>query len=455
MVRRFSRDAFASRLVVRTSLSQQRPKAYNPRALPGCADNQRERADSLIVTREKRAPHKWLFPSRIRPNAFTWKSSSPAATRIREAVAEIKTVSRSDPAAAGEGAVRLIERLSPALEHVDSSSGALGNAVNGAIEMLVPIISAADVPISVREKWLERLYEAHAADQVPYIEILADYWGELCVTQDLANAWADRMIDGTRMALGPDKALRGHYHGAPACLSALLHAGRFQDIYSLLANTDFWHYKCYAVKALAAEGKHDEAIALAESLRGPWTPDRAVDRLCERILLKAGRAEEAYRRFGLVAHAGGTYLATFRAVAGAYPSIARERILRDLIQQSPGDEGKWFTAAKELGLYDLALELVRDSPCDPKTLVRAARTHGERQPEFAEGAALAALRWLVQGFGYEITGLEVWGAYSAALKAAAALGRADETKAIIRNVVAAEPPGGFVRQILGRELGLS
>jgi len=122
------------------------------------------------VTTKESATHKWLFPTRIRPNSFTWKSSSTAAARIKEAVAEIKTVSRNDPAAAAEGAVRLIERLSPALEHVDSSSGAIGTAVNRAIEALVSIISAAHVSIAVREKWLERLYEAHADDQIPYIE---------------------------------------------------------------------------------------------------------------------------------------------------------------------------------------------------------------------------------------------------------------------------------------------
>lgn len=402
---------------------------------------------------KKDATHKWQFPSYIRPKVFTWKSSSIAVTRIREAVGEIEKVARGDPATAAEGAVRLIERFSPALEHVDSSSGALGGAVNAAIEALVPVISAADVSISVREKWLERLYEAHEADRVPYIEILADYWGDLCVTPEIANSWAERLIDVTRMAIGPDKKLRGHFHAATACLSALLHAGRFRDIYSLLEHTDFWHYKCYAVKALAAEGKHDDAIALAESLRGPWTPDGAVDRLCEQILLKAGRVEEAYRRYGLMAHARGTYLAMFRATAAAYPGIARETILRDLIHRSPGDEGKWFTAAKELGMYALALELVRDSPCDPKTLIRAARTYAEKQPEFAEGAGLAAVRWLVEGFGYEIMALDVWSAFHSTLKAAATLGRMEETRASIRSLVAAERPGGFVRQVLGRELG--
>src|SRR4051812_4619821 len=197
---------------------------------------------SKIVTPRKTSAtvHKWVFTSRIRPNAFSWRSSSAAATRIKEAVAEIQRVARTDPVTAAEGAVRLIERLSPALEHVDSSSGALGSAVNRAIESLVPVISSASVSISDREKWLERLYEAHAADQIPYIETLADFWGELCVTREIASAWADRMIGITRMALSPDKTLRGHYHGTSACLSALLRAGRFEDIESLLTHTDFW-----------------------------------------------------------------------------------------------------------------------------------------------------------------------------------------------------------------------
>jgi len=39
---------------------------------------------------------------------------------------------------AAEGSVLLLEKLSPALERVDSSSGSIGNAVNKAIEALVP-----------------------------------------------------------------------------------------------------------------------------------------------------------------------------------------------------------------------------------------------------------------------------------------------------------------------------
>jgi hypothetical protein len=45
-----------------------------------------------------------------------------------QAVGEIKKVARHDPVLAAVGAVALLERVSPALEQVDSSSGAIGRA---------------------------------------------------------------------------------------------------------------------------------------------------------------------------------------------------------------------------------------------------------------------------------------------------------------------------------------
>jgi hypothetical protein len=235
----------------------------------------------------------------------------------------------------------------------------------------------------------------------------------------------------------------------------LLRAERFAELYDVLRLEEFWPYKRWAVKALAAEGNADEAILRAESSRGPWTNDTDVNLLCEGILLSSGRIEEAYRLYGLYAHRAGTYLATFRNVAKAYPSVPRAQILSDLIERSPGDEGKWFATAKELGMYEVALKLVRESPCDPKTLARAARDFAEREPSFAHGAGLAALHWLTRGHGYEITSIDVWSAYHSTLKAAEHLGTLSDTKKSIRRLVAQEAAGGFVRQIIGRELELA
>lgn len=397
------------------------------------------------------SPHKWELKTRFRRHAFGWKSQ-PAIQRIKQAVSEIKKVARHDPVLAAEGAVLFLERVSPAIEHVDGSSGAIGTAVNRAIEDLVPILAEAPADAGTREAWLERLWEAHAEDQIPYIERLADHWGELCGSKEVASAWADRLLGITRMALSPDKDLRGHFHGTTACLAALYRAERYADILDVLAHEPFWPYKRWSVKALGAMGKKSEAIRMAESSRGPWTSDADVDALCEEMLLSSGLVDEAYTRYGLRANRGGTYLATFHAVTKKYPHKRPEQILADLVAATPGEEGKWFTAAKELGLYDAAIELARASPCDPKTLARAARDHVTKEPAFAVEAGYAALDWLAQGFGYEITGTDVWMAYSSAMKAAEALGRGPETKERIRKL--AESGHSFVAQVLGRELGL-
>jgi hypothetical protein len=124
--------------------------------------------------------------------------------------------------------------------------------------------------------------------------------------------------------------------------------------------------------------------------------------------------------------------------------------LRDLVARTPGDEGKWFAAAKEAGFLELAIELAKASPCDPKTLTRAARDFVETKPVFALEAGLTALHWLEKGYGYEITGTDVWAAYSNTMKAAERLDRHDQ----VRDRIRALAHKRFVAQILGRQLGL-
>jgi len=403
----------------------------------------------------KAQAHKWDFKARFRRHAFGWRSQ-PAIQRVKEAVAEIKKVARKDAVLAADGAVAFIERISPALEHIDSSSGAIGTAVNNAIATLVPLIAEAPADAKTRAAWLERLFDAHGEDQIPYIESLAEYWGELCASREVASEWADRLLGTTRMALSPDKNLRGHFHGTTACLSALHAAERYDDMLEVLKTESFWPYKRWAVKALAAQGKKAEAIRLAEASRSPWASDWDIDRLCEDMLLSSGMVDEAYARYGLRANRGGTYLATFRAVAKKYPHKNATDILADLVETTPGEEGKWFAAAKEAGLFEEALELAKRTPCDPKTLTRAARDHAEDQPAFALGAGLLALYWLVQGYGYEITSADVWAAYSVTIKVAEGMGKADETRESIRRMAASVQDGtNIVARIVGRELGLS
>lgn len=394
--------------------------------------------------------HKWEFKARFRRHAFGWKSQ-PAIQRVKQAVAEIKKIARKDAVLAGEGAVLFLERVSPAIEQVDSSSGAIGTAVNNAVRDLVTIIAEAPVDAAARDQWLERLWEAHENDKIPYIESLADHWGELCASSQVASRWADRLLGITRMVLGPERKPGDHFHGTAACLSALHGAGRHAELIDLLEHTEFWHYKRWAAKALGALGRIDEAIALAEASRGSWTSDGDVNEICEGLLLGAGRVEEAYSKYAIGASGGGTYLATFRAIAKKYPDKEPERVLDDLVRASPGTEGKWFATAKELGLMDAAIKLARRSPCDPKTLTRAARDHLADNPVFAVEAGYLALMWIDQGAGYEITGADVWSAYFAAMKGAEALGRTAELKVRLKELVRGAPDS-FVARILGREL---
>jgi hypothetical protein len=176
--------------------------------------------------------HSWTFQSRFRASAFGWRSDLPIK-RIKEAVAEIKKAARTDKVLAAEGAVIFLEKVSGALEHVDSSSGAIGTAVNRAIETLVPIVAQAPAGNNLRDKWLERLWGAIEADAMPYIELLPDHWGDLCVTPERASRWAERFIEGVRLAWSPDLPRGGHFKGTAACLSALYSAGRHDDLLGL------------------------------------------------------------------------------------------------------------------------------------------------------------------------------------------------------------------------------
>jgi len=394
--------------------------------------------------------YKWIFPARFRASAYGWKSSKLACQRVREAVSEIKKVAKKEPVAGAEGAVRLVEKIWPALQHVDSSSGALGSAVNKALDALIPIIINAPANAETRAKWLDRLWQAMEDDGVDYLSPVGDRWGEICGSEELAGQWADELMP-TVQACWTDPNPGNYFHGATACLSCLLRSKRYQEMLDLLAldRHPFWHYRRYGVYALQSMGKKSEALKYAEASRGLNQSDAIIDRACEEILITSGLHEEAYHRYGLSAAQGNSYLARFRSIAKRYPMKDQAEILTDLIGTTPGEEGKWFATAKELKFYDLALQLASQSPCEPKTLIRAARDFIDSQPEFALGSALAALHWLNEGWGYEVTGLDVIEASELALEAAGPSHR-DEVLNEVRKILDQTQGAGnmFVRQSL-------
>jgi hypothetical protein len=398
--------------------------------------------------------HKWQFTARFRRNAFGWRSNTPVR-RIKEAVAEIKQVARKDPVLAAAGAITLLEKLSPALERVDSSSGSLGSAVNRAIDTLVSIIVKAEVDSPVRQRWLERLWQALEDDEIPYIELLGDYWGELCVSPELASHWADEFLPTIESAWNPAATRHGYFKGTSACLASLYTAGRHQELLALIdrAPLKWWDHRRWGAKALAAMGETAAAIRYAQASRGLNEPGWQIAEACEAMLLSSGSFDEAYD-YALEANQGTTNLATFRAIAKKYPHKSPEVILRDLIASTPGAEGKWFAAAKTAGLFDLAAELATRSPTDPRTLSRAARDFAQKQPEFAFTAGLAALRWISLGHGYEITGADVLEAYAAVMQAAPAAGVATQivTEQIHEMITDVQPENLLMKTVLASHL---
>jgi len=400
----------------------------------------------------KTAPQ-WAFRRRLRRGGFGWRGSKPAIARIDEALAEIRAVARKDRALATEGAVLFLEKVSPAVRDVDSSSGALGSATYWAVEALVPIIAAAPVSTAIRAKWLDRLFEAIQEDDPPYLESLGDHWGELCVTSELASRWADHLLPTLkRVADERKRGVFAWFNGTSLCYSALFKAGRHDELLALLAADPhpIWPYLIWGGRVLAARKEVDEAIAYMQSRAGINTPVGALARFAEDVLLQSERQAEAYTKCAVAANQANSRLATYRAMAKKYPEIEPDRLLRDLIDSTPGEEGKWFATAKSLKRHDLALALAWRSPCDPKTLTRAARDHLSSQPAFAVEAALAALHWMSLGHGYELTGADVHEANRYAMAAAQSVGQAEQIQRRVDRMLDGDAPAAkWMRQVLG------
>jgi len=396
--------------------------------------------------------HAWTFSPRFRRGAFGWRSE-PAITRIKEALTEIKAFNRKEPMLAAEGAVLFLTKLSPALENIDSSSGAIGSAVNRAIEALVPIIAKSPADPATRRKWLEQLYQAHADDSIPYIESLGDFWGELCANADLAGEWGDRLAETVEMVWGRYPTEHGFFHATSMCLSAMLGAGKHDQLLALVDKCpyQFWTYRQWGVKALVAMGKKSEALRYAEATQGLNEPLGRIAEACEAILLSSGLADEAYQRYALAANRAGTYLATFRAICRKYPHMKPADVLSDLVASTPGEEGKWFAAAKDAKLYDLALKLGQRSPVDHRTLIRSAEDFAMMEPHFALNCGLLALYWICAGRAYEASVGDVQNAYDLTLRAANVVQRRESALKQIRQMLEDFPQERFVRSALAND----
>jgi hypothetical protein len=179
----------------------------------------------------KTPSHPWSFRQRFRSRAFGWRGSKLAIERLKEAIGEIKAVARTAPETGAEGAILLMERLWPALQGVDSSSGALGNATNKAVHELIDILLAAPAEEAILERQLDRLWTAIEEDGVDFLSEVRDRWGELCRSPERASRASDGFLPAVRLSWTPEH--RGYFRGTTACLSCLLAAGRHQELLDL------------------------------------------------------------------------------------------------------------------------------------------------------------------------------------------------------------------------------
>lgn len=124
------------------------------------------------------------------------------------------------------------------------------------------------------------------------------------------------------------------------------------------------------------------------------------------------------------------------------------------MQQKPVSQGIGsIGAAKDSGLFEFAIELVNKTPADPRTLIRAARDYATKHPAFALAAGMAGLRYIIEGYGYDITSVDVLEACSALMQAADAANIGAATvNADVRALIAANLNGDdFVQKVLARQ----
>ena len=348
------------------------------------------------------AKHKWTFKSRFRREAYSWNGTALASKRMREAVSEIKKVAKKDSALAGEGVIELFVRLYPALMQIDSSSGALGTAMNKTIDSLMPILIKADWDMNTRGKQLDKLYDAIVEDGWGTFDSLRDYWGDLCVYPGLAHIWADQFMDCTKDVLS---STNQYCSAVDMCLSCLVYTERYQELEELLQLDErhSWFYHKFWAMALVKQGKLQEALDYAGhilSQQRTSNSDPEIDSFCESVLIDMSRIEDAYEKYGLKVPFYGTNLNIYRGVCKKNPTIDKRKVLLDSIAKS-GIKGKWFAAAKTAGQLDIALECAMTGDSDPNTLLRATRDFAEKDPEFALKVGIKAVMIYLTGSFYD------------------------------------------------------
>ena len=386
---------------------------------------------------KKNSKHKWEFKKFFRAGAYSWKGTALASKRIKSAVKEIKNVAKKDSVTAAEGAVAFIEKCWRAIEHIDSSSGAIGIAVSNALSELAEIIAHAELSPKEHLELTKRIWESWEDEELGYYDVLGKMWSEFCAIDEILNYWADEFLPVVKMVF--QSTVPGSYFkGVEPCLACLYEVGRHDEIIDLLKDREklFFDYRQYEIKVIAARGDLDRALEIVdEYLYHPYTSPYLVARLGEELLIKSGRIEEAYRRYAFRIPFQTTGLATFNAIRKKYTKISPQRILSDLIDADPCNERRYFAAARKIGMIELAVEIAEKYDVEPKTLTTACKDYIEKDPDLSLRFGLLALIRYAEGRGYEPEYADVQKCYDFVLKAAENAGKKEEVAEQIKAIV--------------------
>ena len=272
---------------------------------------------------------------RLAPPARRSEYGKPAA--------EIRR-SKEDLALAAAGAVLFLERCRRHLEQVDSSSGAIGTAVNHAIETCANIIAEAPVDDETRDRWLDRLWEAHPERRDPASSVWPTT-GASCARPENVRLRADRLIGNGRdsMESEPCRRLLPRHDRFASARSSTPGAPRNRRL------LDKTPTRCgitaSGVRALAAMGRKAGGDPLRRSQPRPERQPALIARACEEILL-VGTGWRGVREIRDRGQPGDDVPRDLRAIAKKYPTHAPAKILDDLVASTPGQGRQGFAAAK-------------------------------------------------------------------------------------------------------------
>jgi hypothetical protein len=381
--------------------------------------------------------------------------AAQARTALRRACTELKKAAAQHPSATAAATIRLWQLLPTAIGELVPSSPTLAAALSECHAELTSVFSST-LPAADVETLLPQLQAAWLDDEHGVLFALARHFGTWCNGPEVAARWADRLE-----AVVPREDRPERRTAREALFSALLSAKRYAELQTEVGASEDWEQQKWLAQAALCREDPKTALSHLQRLLEAASESGDVDRVrqialyAEQSFLDAGDWQTAYTHYAPIAHRAATHVATFRALCKRYPTLDADQILRDLAERTPGEEGKWFAAAKDASLFDLALELARRSPCNPDTLIRAAEDHREVRPLFAGEAGYLALFWLSKNRSFEVGSVQIWSAYYATSAAAERAGCWSSMRARLVELVKEDrSTGSALRKALGRELGL-